>query len=434
MEIRNQYFLDQMQQLLGEEDYQRFVASFSLPMAKSLRINTLKADYDLVNSEIALGEQTPFDKDTYYIAEEDKPGKHPFHLAGLYYLQEPSTTMVVNALDVREGDIVLDLCAAPGGKSTQILSRLNNKGFLFANEYDRQRANTLLSNLERYGAANYLLSNSTVDNLCPQLQGICDRVLIDAPCSGASMFKKYPESVSDYTPANVAACASRQLHILSQAARTLKEGGIMVYSTCTYNREENEDVIAAFLAEHPEFELMDSGLTCGQPGFDPQHLTRRVFPYQQGEGHFVAKMIRTGANNPVRIRQLSYSHNPLVDRFLQDHGLKYDYTVIADRVYLSPQPLYDLKVSILRQGILLGQIVKNRLEPHHHFYSWCRDIKNICELTDAKMLNDFLRGNSLMIPGYRSYVQIRYRGVPIGFGKADGQQIKNHLPKGLRTL
>ena len=133
MEIRNQYFLDQMQQLLGEEDYQRFLASFSLPMAKSLRINTLKADYDLVNSEIALGEQTPFDKDTYYIAEEEKPGKHPFHLAGLYYLQEPSTTMVVNALDVREGDIVLDLCAAPGGKSTQILSRLNNKGFLFAN-------------------------------------------------------------------------------------------------------------------------------------------------------------------------------------------------------------------------------------------------------------------------------------------------------------
>jgi 16S rRNA C967 or C1407 C5-methylase (RsmB/RsmF family)/NOL1/NOP2/fmu family ribosome biogenesis protein len=434
MEINNSYYLNQMKELL-KEDYTKLVASFDLPLYKSLRVNPLKADKKLIESEIALGERVPFDEDTYYVEDEQKLGRHPFHLAGLYYLQEPSATMAVNALDVQKDDVVLDLCAAPGGKSTQILGKLKSTGFLFTNEYDRKRANTLLSNLERWGADNCLLTNSTVENLCPQLKGICDKVLVDAPCSGSGMFRKYPESVAEYTEGNVKACARRQLAILDQAAVTVKQGGTLVYSTCTLNRQEDEEVVEAFLAEHPQFTLVDSGLRCGQKGFDAQGFTRRAFPWQGGEGHFVARMIRSGENTAVRLKQLPYSHDKLVDQFLKAVGREeIRYTIIGERVYASAVPLYDLKAAILRQGIQLGSLTKGRLEPHHHFFISFKGLKNICDITDVDELNRFLRGESLMKPTERGFVQITYRGVPIGFGKSDGFQIKNHLPKGLRTV
>ncbi len=433
MEINNRYYLNQMKELL-KEDYTKLVASFDMPLYRALRLNLLKADRQLVESEISLGERVPFDEDTYYVEDEQKLGKHPFHLAGLYYLQEPSATMAVNALDVRENDVVLDLCAAPGGKSTQILGKLKGTGFLFTNEYDRKRANTLLSNLERWGADNYLLTNSTVENLCPQLRGVCDKVLVDAPCSGSGMFRKYPESVADYTEGNVKACARRQLAILDQAAITVKQSGTLVYSTCTLNCQEDEEVVETFLNSHPQFTLVDSGLNCGQKGFDAQGFTRRAFPWQGGEGHFVARMIRTGENETARLRQLPYSRDKLVDQFLKAVG-KEDlrYTVIGERIYVSTVPLYDLKAAILRQGILLGTLTKGRLEPHHHFFISFRGLKNICDITDVGELNRFLKGESLMKLSDRGYVQISYRNVPIGFGKSDGSQIKNHLPKGLRT-
>ena len=434
MKIENSYYLDQMKQLL-KEDYGRLVASFDMPMHKALRVNPLKADREMISREIMLEEKTPFDHDTYYISDEQKPGKHPFHLAGLYYLQEPSATMAVNALDVQKGDVVLDLCAAPGGKSTQILSRLAGSGFLFANEYDRKRANVLLSNLERWGADNYLITNSTVENLCPQLAGLCDKVLVDAPCSGSGMFRKFPETVADYTEGNVRACARRQLAILEQAAQTVKQNGVLVYSTCTFAIQEDEEVVDAFLKSHPDFRLTDSGLTCGQKGFDEQGYCRRAFPWQGGEGHFVARMIRTADAPSARLKQLSYSHDKTVDAFLRETGREdLKYTLINDRVYVSSQPLYELKGSILRQGILLGELVKGRLEPHHHFFISFRGLKNTCEITDAEELTRWLRGESLFRNVPKGYVQITYRQVPIGFGKSDGSQIKNRLPKGLRTV
>ncbi|MBQ6654803.1 MAG: RNA methyltransferase [Erysipelotrichaceae bacterium] len=434
MKIDNQYYLEQMKELL-KEDYDRLVASFDEPLYKSLRVNPLKADRQLIEQEIALGEQTPFDQDTYYINDEQKYGKHPFHLAGLYYLQEPSATMAVNALDVREGDIVLDLCAAPGGKSTQILSRLGRSGFLFANEYDRKRANTLLSNLERWGADNYLITNSTTENLCPQLQGLCDKVLVDAPCSGSGMFRKFPETVNDFTEGTVRACARRQLAILDQAALTVRQNGVLVYSTCTFSVQEDEEVVSAFLADHPDFQLVDSGLSCGQKGFDEKGYCRRAFPWQGGEGHFVAKMIRTSEVCQARLRQLSCSHDKTVDAFLKEVGREdLKYTVINDRVYVSSQPLYDLNAAVLRQGILLGELIKGRLEPHHHFFISFPGLKNTCEITDADELSRWLKGESLFRNAPRGYLQITYRQVPIGFSKSDGSQLKNRLPKGLRTV
>jgi len=429
----NQYFLDEMKELL-KEDYDKFIATFSDPIVKALRINTLKANVQMIKNEIDLKEKTPFDENTYYIDEEAKLGKHPYHLAGCYYLQDPSATIVVNALDVKENDVVLDLCAAPGGKSTHILNKLNHTGFLFSNEYDHTRANTLLSNIERFSCDNYCLTNNTVEVLCPQLEGVCDKVVVDAPCSGASMFKKYPETVNEYNYNAVVACQNRQLYILDYAYQTLKQEGTLVYSTCTFNKIEDEQVIEKFLAKYPDMELVETGLTCGHPGFDEKGYTRRVWPFDKAEGHFVAKMIKHAPVKKVNIKTLPFSYNKLVEEFISENCLThFSYTIIKDRIYITRKPLYDLKANIIRQGIMLGEIVKNRIEPHHHFFTAIQQMKQTYDIQNLDELNKFLTGESLFVKNIKGYVQIRYKSIPIGFGKGDGQQIKNKLPKGLRN-
>lgn len=431
--MENSYFLQELKEMLTEEDYAKFVSTFSVPMYKALRINTNKANYEKIAEEISLNEPSEFDRDTYLIDDDAKLGNHPYHIGGLYYLQEPSATMVVNALDITPGDRVLDLCAAPGGKSTHILSKLNGTGFLVSNEYDKKRANILLSNLERWGSQNYLLTNNTVEDLCPRLAGYFDKIVVDAPCSGASMFKKYPETIKDYNHASVLACQKRQLNILDYAYIALKAEGTLVYSTCTYNKYEDEYAVQEFLKKHPDCELVDTGVTAGRKGFDEQGLTRRCFPMDHGEGHFMAKIIKHSDTGSLKIKSLPFSSDKLVDEFIKNNCTeKLHYTIIKDKVYVSQERLLDLKANILRQGVLLGEIVKNRIEPAHHFFIALDVFKNVYELVDANELKQYLSGLSLMVPNFKGYVQIRYKGVPIGFGKADGTQIKNHFPKGLR--
>ncbi|MGI6581756.1 MAG: RsmF rRNA methyltransferase first C-terminal domain-containing protein [Erysipelotrichaceae bacterium] len=431
----NSYFLDEMKQLLNQQDFDKFIKSFSSPLYKALRINCLKTNYKIISEEIELKEKTLFDEDTYYIKSEDKLGKHPYHLAGLFYLQEPSATMVVNALDIKEGDWVLDLCAAPGGKSTQILSQLNRTGFLISNEYERKRANILLSNIERFGSDNYLITNNSVEDLCPQLLSVFDKVLVDAPCSGAGMFKKYPNSMAEYNYNAVMANQKRQLDILDYGYVTLKENGILVYSTCTFNKYENEEVVRLFLEKYPDMKLIETNLTCGQSGFDRQGLTRRVFPYQGGEGHFVSKFIKTSSTEKVQLKALPFSKNRVVDKFIEDNlKEKLNYTIINNKVYVSKENLLSLKAKILRSGILLGEIVKNRIEPAHHLFISNFQFKRVYNTTDSKIINQYLSGLSIMEKGYKGYVQICYKGIPVGFGKGDGNQIKNKFPKGLRVV
>lgn len=431
----NSYFLQELQNLLNQQEFDAFIRSFSNPLYRSLRINRLKADYHKISEEIELKGKTLFDEDTYYIDSEDRLGKHPYHLAGLFYLQEPSATMAVNALNLEEGDWVLDLCAAPGGKSTQILSKLNRTGFLLSNEYDRKRANTLLSNIERFGCDNYLITNNKVADLCVNLLSVFDKVLVDAPCSGAGMFKKYPDSLTEYNHNTVMANQKRQLQILDYAYLALKEGGILVYSTCTFNSYENEEVVRLFLEKYPDMQLIDTGLNCGQAGFDEKGLTRRVFPYQGGEGHFVSRFIKNGSGKDGKLKTLPFSKNKIVDKFIEDNLVKnINYTIINNKVYASRERLLDLKANVLRSGILLGEIVKDRLEPSHHLYVSSLQFKRVYNTTDSKIINEYLSGLSIMVTGYQGFVQVCYKGVPIGFGKGDGSQIKNRFPKGLRVV
>ena len=320
----NEYFLNEMKELLKDE-YEAFLTTQDNEMYRGIRINPARTDIDELREYFVIGEKTPFDDNTYYLENDMKLGNHPFHLGGLYYLQEPSATAAVNALGVRENDRVLDLCAAPGGKSTQILSALNSTGLLVSNEINRQRAETLLSNLERWGYDNYLLTSMDSSQLCSQFRGYFDRILVDAPCSGASMFKKYPESVYDYNERNVLSCSIRQLEILDSAYEALKEGGTLVYSTCTYNQTENENVIYEFLRKHDDCCLEDTGLKCGRKGIEFKDLDvsklTRIFPMDGGEGHFICRIVKHGSAEACRIRPYTNSKDRIVDDFIIEKGL-----------------------------------------------------------------------------------------------------------------
>ncbi len=433
--MENSYFISEMREMLTDEQFELFLKTQDNPMYKALRVNNLKGNIEQIKQEVEVGKVSKFDKDTYLLSDDAKLGKHPYHIGGLYYLQEPSATMVVNALDVKENDYVLDLCAAPGGKSTHILSRLNNTGFLLSNEYDHKRSLTLLSNIERCGGSNVMVTNSTVEKLCPQLKGFFDKIVVDAPCSGASMFKKYPETIKDYNLNSVLACAKRQLGILDYAYMSLKENGTLVYSTCTYNKYENEGVVEQFLEKYPDMELVDPNLDCGTRGFDKDHLTIRVFPFDDGEGHFLAKFIKKSSSDTSKVKRYRYSKDKLVDDFIKhNYNGTLSYTIFDNKVYVTDEPILDLKTQVIRSGVMLGEIVKNRIEPAHHFFVAFTDFKNICDLTSLEEANKFLKGLSLEIPGYKGYVQIRYKGVAIGFGKGDNLTIKNHFPKGLRIM
>ncbi len=407
----NQLFLDDMKLLLGDE-YAAFQKTLDRPLLKAVRLNTLKTSASIL-AEIGVNEEnvTPFNADTFYLDDSSSLGRSVYHQAGLFYLQEPSTTAVVTALDVKPGQTVLDLCAAPGGKSTQILSALKNTGLLWSNEISTSRCQALLSNLERWGADNFVLSNETPAHLAEKLAAAFDRIVVDAPCSGAAMFKKYSVIDQQYSHSFISSCALRQAAILEQAWTMLKPNGTMVYSTCTYNKCENEEVIASFLQTHPAARLVSTGLDCGRPGFSTAGLAaekvRRIFPMDGGEGHFIAKIVNT---QPVRC------------------------IAEGDQICVKTSPFVKTDLHIIRQGILAGRLVKGRLEPQHHLFVSLLggSYDNFCNTDDQQIIRRFVRGEVLDISGYKGYVQIRYHNIPVGFGKGDGTRIKNHYPKGLR--
>ena len=250
-------FENAMKSLLGKE-YEEFLKSYEVPARRGLRQNPLKCSEEQLLQSLPFSlEPTPFSPLSFYFESgEEKMGYLPAHHAGLFYIQEPSACSAVTALDPQLGETVLDLCAAPGGKSTQIAGLLQGQGLLWSNEIVKNRAQVLLSNTERLGVRNGVVSSCHPQRLCEALQGFFDRVLVDAPCSGEGMFRRDPEAVAQWSPESVPACAQRQRAILDSAALAVKEGGVLVYSTCTFSKEENEDNVEWFLGAHPEFEMV----------------------------------------------------------------------------------------------------------------------------------------------------------------------------------
>ena len=439
----NDYF-NRMKTVLGE-DYDRFLETVDKPAYKAIRVNTLKImPEELLPLLPFTGEQVPF-CDTGYYVDVDKLGKHPLHHAGAFYVQEPSAMSAVTALGIEPGDKVLDLCAAPGGKSTQIAASLGGTGLLWANEIVRPRAHILLSNIERMGIKNAVVSNMTPEALCSRLEGFFDKVLVDAPCSGEGMFRKDKEAIYEWSPEHSLSCAERQKAILDSAAAAVKPEGEMVYSTCTFSPDENEGVVQHFLKEHPEFELIDTGCRFGTPTLD---YALRIYPFHGGEGHFVAKFRKT-KGKAYRGGMFSYIEPPReerveIEKFIADilRNVSFrHYHVIDERILSLPdvELLPDMDgMNILRAGVKLGDFKKNRIEPHHNLatsltpYEFKRRLIMECEDTICAR---YISGEELEIDNWiNGWGVATVNGITLGLGKAVNGHLKNKYPKGLRTL
>ena len=308
-----QNYLDAMKELL-KEDYEDYLASFEEKRLYGLRINTLKISVEdfLKISPFEL-EPIPWIENGFYFHEEDKPAKHPYYFAGLYYIQEPSAMTPANVLPVEDGDVVFDMCAAPGGKSTELGAKLDRTGLLITNDISNSRAKALLKNVEVFGIPNLCVLSEDPKKIADRFTGFFDKVLIDAPCSGEGMFRRDPVAVQEWSPEHVETCAVRQLAILSSAAQCVREGGILVYSTCTFSTEENEGVVQKFLESHPEFVLEKPNVTFGRPAYGVDAV--RIFPMDGGEGHFAARFRRVA---PCEERFAPFSFKP--DRETQAHA------------------------------------------------------------------------------------------------------------------
>ncbi len=434
-------FLERMKSLLGGE-YGDFLACMGQPHFRGVRLNPLKCDLETLKKSAPYRlSPTPFSPLCYFAEGEEKPGPLPAHHAGMFYSQEPSASSAVTALDPQPGERVLDLCAAPGGKSTQIAGLLRGRGLLWSNEIVKSRANALLSNLERMGAENAVVSSCHPQRLCEALRGWFDRVLVDAPCSGEGMFRKDPAAVSEWTPESPAACAQRQRAILDSAALAVREGGVLTYSTCTFSVEENEDTAAWFLNAHPEFEQIPIEASFGRPALDGSPA-RRIFPMDGGEGHFVAKFRRTG-ENPASTgsfagavgRSEEQAARDLYESLFAD-AFPSGLTRVGDRLLLPPQGLPALQgLGVLRAGVELGEIKGRRIEPSHAlFMSRKREIcrQSVDFPPDSPELAAFLRGEEIDCRE-TGYAAVCVNGVVTGFGKASGGRLKNRYPKGLRN-
>lgn len=446
-------FLNRMKDMLGEE-FEDFLASFEQEKYQALRLNTLKKNADGKNAahwwsdaeSRGTAEQTqdcfhlqkvPWAENGYYYEKEDQPGKHPYHEAGVYYIQEPSAMAPVGLLEVKPGERVLDLCAAPGGKSTQIAAALQGEGLLLCNEIHPARAKILSENVERMGIRNAMVTNETPARLAEKFPGYFDRILVDAPCSGEGMFRKNEAACEEWSPENVENCAARQDEILDCAARMLRPGGRIVYSTCTFAPLENEGSISRFMDRHPEFQLKDS---------------LRLWPHKvKGEGHFAAVLEKASEEaGSYRTQSAGGVEKGIPEKIFAKDWADFltfakenlrtpvtgSYLRFGDNLYLMPEDMPSVKgLKVLRPGLHIGTLKKNRFEPSHALALSLspQDAVHVWNLSSKEpVISAYLNGQTFPAEGEKGWYLICVDGFSIGWGKLAGGIMKNHYPKGLR--
>lgn len=454
-------FEKKMKAFLGNE-WDDFLYSYDNNRFQALRFNTLKVQSPEERMRILKTLKTSSDKKVswanaaYYFDENVRPGKHPYHEMGLYYIQEPSAMSAAALLAPKPGMRVLDLCAAPGGKSTQLATYLGDSGLLVSNEINTQRSRILSQNIERMGIKNAIVTNEDSFVLASHFPGFFNAIQVDAPCSGEGMFRKLPEAIEQWSMENVAICAARQKEILDNAAVMLKPRGTIVYSTCTFSKEENEDVIEYFLERHPDFTLEEM---------------ERFWPHKvDGEGHFVAKLVRRGCvdtdlkadrktkknkNSKNRKNEtkpaLTKENMKLLSEFL-DETISEDMAawiknsrlvMFGEQLYRLPDMEVDIKgLKVQRAGLHIGEFKKQRFEPSHSLALALKlsEAKNVVKLTcDNPQTIGFFNGQSVMLSDEQAaeckkgWALVCVDGYTAGWGKVNGTQVKNHYPKGLRN-
>ncbi len=480
-------FAERMQRLLGGE-YEAFEASYGQERQYGLRRNLEKGTEEefIGVMPFPLG-KVSWAREGYYYDGAVQPGRHVLHEAGAYYIQEPSAMAAVEALAPKPGERILDLCAAPGGKTTQIAGRMQGQGLLVSNELIGDRARILSQNVERMGVSNCVVCSEKPERMAALFPSFFDRVLVDAPCSGEGMFRKEETAREEWSLENVQMCAERQSMILKEAAKMVRPGGVLVYSTCTFSPEENEGTISAFLRMHEEYTIVETGLEDSlskgradwieQPAEGIGH-TLRLWPHLlRGEGHYIARLRKrgqqadalqqTGAREPAASKgtrkcaaQTGVEKNTalgygiwqiagekklckLMESFLREE-LEIDGAWMArhpgqvirfgEQIYLVPEGMISLTgIKVLRPGLQLATEKKNRFEPAHALAHSLLEGESgrFYELTQQEA-SAYLRGESIACGEQRGWLALSYAGYALGFGKASGGQIKNHYPKGLR--
>ena len=423
-------FLTRMESQLGAE-YGDFLKSLERPRAVALRFNPLKGE---APSLPFVADPVPWEPQGFYYDPEARPGLHVYHEAGVYYLQEASAMAPVSLLDPQPGERVCDLCAAPGGKTTQIAGRMAGQGFLLCNEINPKRAKILSRNIERMAVPNALVTNEHPANLAKRFPGFFDRVLVDAPCSGEGMFRKEEAAVTDWSQETVEMCARRQAEILHSAAALVRPGGRLVYSTCTFAPEEDEGAVAAFLAEHPEFEPVELEAPWFVPGENGSH---RMWPHKLlGEGHFAA-VLRKKEGPEEEIPLLKGEKLPREwTAFAKELGIRLPpgkALFFGQNLFWAPEDLPELqRLKVLRPGLELGTVKKDRFEPAHALALWL----DSCASTQSygpgsEEMKAYLHGE--VVPStQKGWCLVKAGDFSIGWGKGDGRVLKNHYPKGLR--
>lgn len=455
-------FVERMRALLGSEA-DALVASLTAPPLTGLRVNSLK----LTAAEFGARapwrlEGVPWCADGFIVDGAAAPGRHPYHAAGLYYLQEPAALAVAEALAPQPGELVLDLAAAPGGKTTHLAALAGDGALVVANEVERGRVGALLSNLERCGVWRSVVVNDEPRRLAERWAGLFDRVLLDAPCSGEGMFRKSEAALSHWSGDNVRGCAARQGQIIASAAALVRPGGRLAYSTCTFAPEENEQVIAAFLAAHPDFELRHVALpgvsrgrpdwaTEAPPGVDLADAAR-IWPHRaRGEGHFIALLQRTDgpparpprANvRPADRRVVALWRDFAAAAFGLDPAAKRVIVAEGERLYAVPEMALNTEgVRVARAGVWLGTLSGARFEPSHSLalvahrdaVAGASALGRVLDLAEGDpRLDRYLQGHPLDAPGAAGWTLVAVDGFALGWGRRSGDTVKNAYPKGLR--
>lgn len=463
-----------------------FFASFQEERSYGLRRNPLKYTKEEFENNMPFSLQSvPWAEEGYFYEENSQPGKKPYHEAGAYYIQEPSAMIAVELLKVRPGDKVADLCAAPGGKSTQIAGKMQGKGLLVCNEYVPSRAGILAQNMERMGVANCIILKEDTRKIAERFPLFFDKVLVDAPCSGEGMFRKEEQALLQWSPENVEMCSLRQQEIIENAAAMLRPGGMLVYSTCTFSEAENEEVIRHFLERHLEFradekvptaEMLSCGICAGGVAGSV-----RMWPHKlRGEGHFAACLIKDGKETEEKAADEKDGKETEIKAFVEKDRKEAD-EIVSDKryrkeqvsklkktesereklfrdfctAYIEPEYLIKLErtglpvwtgdrlfycpnlplqgLSTERSGLYLGEAKKGRFEPSH---SWAMTLQkeDVRQWKEAENPAAYLRGEAEMQNpfGQKGWLLMLFDNRPLGWGKAGGNMIKNHYPKGLR--
>lgn len=429
-------FEARMKDLLKEE-YPAFEQAMKESPRRGYRINPLKTSAEEFFRLTGYPEYpTPFAQYAYYLPEQSGAGATAVHAAGLLYLQEPSAASAVSVLDPKPGMKVLDLCAAPGSKTTEIAGLMHNQGLLAANEINPGRSKILVENVERWGAENVMVLNADPAEVAESFPEYFDAVLCDAPCSGEGMFRKNPDAEKEWSPESVLSCAKRQRTILSSALNCLKPGGRLVYSTCTFSLEENEENVSWLLSEYPFMKLEPIQASFGRPGFElgsGTSMCRRIFPMDGGEGHFIASFRKeTDAQASYCSALLKSEPMPrAAEDFLKQISYPYTY-VHHNKVYGGTFPFVSPGTCrLLRHQVLLGEVKKDRFEPDHAlFLSSDHPFPVKMELQDSEV-RPYLSGMTIPCTG-KGYTAVCWHGHALGFGKADGAILKNRYPKELR--